>query len=437
MSDALWLVLGLVVGGTVAGAAAWFAARVRSSSAVAAAEARVDELATARELADTALERERERAREAEKSAEHHKASLEAERRALADQRASLERQLEESKRILVDVFRSVGIEELERTRERFALQASETLTPIRELLTRQERAIGELELRRTAAYAAIETQIKGMIGASEQIRTEASKLTTALKRGDARGRWGEVALRNLIELSGMTEHVDYDTQVHVAHDDGAVRPDLVVRMPGGGSIVVDAKVPLEHYLLALEQPEQRQRLLDEHARAVKGHIDALSSKAYWKQFTNAPGYVVMFIPVESALAAAFEARPDLQEYALRSRVILASSGIFLALLQAVALFWRHEDLTKNAQQISEVGAELYERLAKFATHLAKVGRSLEGAGKSYNDAIGSLEQRVLPSTRKLEALNVQLKAELESPESVAIEIRPIVAGELRAASEE
>lgn len=451
--------LGAALGGVAALLIAWRAAarvqaaRGEAATAIATLEARLGEQAAGRETAERALAVERAARGESERQVARLETQREAERAQVEAQR----QMLAEAQDRLVHVFRSIGAEELSKTQRQLIEAAKRemesqreltnadaerrreaidgTLKPVRELLERQQQAIAELESRRTAAYASIDTRIEGMIAATEAIRSEAGKLSTALRRGDSRGRWGEVALRNLVEMAGMTEHVDFETQVHVQSESGgAQRPDLVVRLPGGGAVVVDSKVPLEHYLNALEQqPEHRAALMAEHAKALKGHIDALASKAYWNQFDRAPSYVIMFVPVEPALSAALESRRDLQEYALRSRVILASSGIFLGLLQTMSLFWRQEQVAENARHISETGTELYERLATFTGHLEKVGKQLTGAGKAYNDAIGSLESRVLPSARQLRALKATTKDAIETPPVATIEIRPIVAGELRA----
>ncbi|MDZ4830314.1 MAG: DNA recombination protein RmuC [Phycisphaerae bacterium] len=441
MIDVMSLVLGLFAGAIVAGVVAWLVAKAKAASQIAsidalrhAVEARLDEQITARTGVDEALAIERAARSTAEQAVARHQAEAAAERRNLEEQR----RLLDDARAQLTNVFRAVGSEELSRVQkelvERSSSQHAEqqklaaveleqrrqlidaSLKPIEQLLVQQRTAIGELEQRRVAAYASIETQIKGMLSATDAIRLEAGKLSTAMKRSDARGRWGEVALKNLVEMAGMTEHVDFETQVHVTGSDGAQRPDLVVRLPGGGSVVVDAKVPLEHYLAAQEADADVSARMIDHATAVRRHVDALSAKAYWNQFERTPSYVVMFMPVESALAAAFVARPDLQEYALRSRVILASSGIFLALLQTVSLFWRQEQLALNARQISEAGATLYERISVFAGHLNKVGDALGNLNKHYNSAIGSYESRVVPSTRVLRELKVTTAAELTTP---------------------
>ncbi|MFO0827744.1 MAG: DNA recombination protein RmuC [Phycisphaerales bacterium] len=456
MTEAMWLILGLAMGAVVGAIVAWFVAKARMADRSAgieaarlAAEARLDEQATSRAAADEALAKERVARSAAEQALARKEAEVEAERRNLEAQRALLT----DSQARLTAAFREIGSVELSRVqKELLALSASQheqhrklaeaeleqrrqaidaSLKPIRDLLDQQRVALGDLEQRRAAAYASIETQIKGMLTASDAVRAEAGKLSSALRRSDARGRWGEVALRNLVEMAGMSEHVDFEKQVHVAGADGGQRPDLVVRLPGGGTVVVDAKVPLEHYLAAQEpDADVAARMLD-HATAVRRHVDQLSAKAYWNQFEKSPSYVVMFMPIESALAAALAARPDLQEYALRSRVIVASSAIFLALLQTVALFWRQEQLAANARQVSEAGAVLYERLAKFASHLDNVGSALGNATKHFNSAVGSLESRVLPAARTLHELKVSIGDELQSPELIELQPRRIEADEL------
>lgn len=457
-----WLIGGLASGLAIGGVAMHLlrAARIaRLEAELAADRARLDELATARDEASANLERERVARGALEREATRLEEALAAERRNLAEQRT----QFDEARRQLVDAFRSVGSDELARVQRslleqakaqqeeqrrladaeleqrRIAIEAS--VKPVRELLEKQQQALGELERNRVGAYAALQEQIRGMLGASESIRLEAGKLSAALRRSDARGRWGEVALRNLVEMAGMTEHVDFDLQVHVSGGvsagESAQRPDLVVRLPGGGSVVVDAKVPLEHFLAAEEPNADRAARLADHASALRRHVDALSRKAYWQQFERSPSYVVLFVPVESALAAALAADPSLQEHALRSRVIVASSGIFLGLLQTVALFWRQERLAENARRIGEAGTELYGRLATFAGHLTKVGDDLEKSLRNYNKAIGSFESRVLPATRTLRDLHAANEDPVEPPPLREGTARPLGAAELLLEAEE
>ncbi len=457
MTDALWLILGAAIGAVVAWLAATVRAAGRGSEAIRVAQtraaeagARLDEVTCARDEVVASIAEERSARQVAESGVARLQAELEGERRNLLEQR----KQFEDARAQLTHEFRSIGAEALQQTQKQFIESATQTLAgqqrvasaeleqrrqaidaslkPMRELLERQQQSIGELEQRRVAAYSSLETQIKGMLTATDAIRTEAGKLTNALQRSDARGRWGEVALRNLVEMAGMHEHVDFETQVHVKGVDANFRPDMVVRLPGGGCVVVDAKVPLDAYLRALEATSDRDGLMREHANAVKGHVDALSAKQYWDQFAHTPSYVVMFVPVESALAAALGARPELQEYALRSKVILASSGIFLGLLQTVSLFWRQERLAENARAISDAGADLYDRLAVFAGHMTKLGEAVANTTKHFNSAIGSMESRVLPAARTMRELHATTKGAIEAPPLIDVEPRRIGSEELR-----
>lgn len=465
MTETLWFVAGLVGGCVLGGVVAWLLASARSAARTSLllqetlrsaeakaveANARLDEIATARDELAAQLVSERTARQTAESAVARLETRVEADGRNLAEQKL----QFEQARSQLEHVFRSIGVDALRSTQEQFLEAAKATLAgqrdvaageleakrqaidaslkPVRELLERQQQAIAELERSRVGAYSAIEQQIKGLLAAAEAMRSETGKLSTALRRSDARGRWGEVALRNLVEMAGMTEHVDFEMQVQVRAGDAAQRPDLVVRLPGGGSIVVDAKAPLEHYLAALERPDEREALFAEHANAVKRHVDALGTKRYFEQFPKSPAYVVMFVPVESALSAALGARPDLQEYALRNRVVLASSGIFLGLLQTIGLFWRQEQLAENAEEIRKAGETLYDRLATFAEHFAGVGKALGGAAKSYNSAIASLESRVLPAARTLRELKATTKDAIPSPNLVEVELRDVQSAELR-----
>jgi DNA recombination protein RmuC len=296
-------------------------------------------------------------------------------------------------------------------------LQLAETrFAPFKELLTKTQASVAELESKRVKAYAELGT-------VTQRIVEETSKLEMALRRPDHRGRWGEVGLRNVVEFAGMTEKCDFEEQV-VTEGEQNYRPDMVVKMPGGGRLVVDSKLPLEHYLNAIEEPEKSGEHLDKHAKALEIHVNALASKAYWEQFEKSPSFVVLFVNVESALVAALERNPDLHNKALSKKVLLTSPATLVALLQAAAFGWRQDSMAKNAEEIAKVGQEMYDRLAIFRDHLAKVGARLHQATESYNEAVGSFTSRLEPGAKRLSELHSTGGKELPPTEPIDIESR-------------
>lgn len=300
--------------------------------------------------------------------------------------------------------------------------QAIEHLVkPIREALGKTEQQIRDIEKERKEAYGALHKHLESMARAQESLQGETRNLVQALRRPQVRGRWGEMTLRRLVELAGMVEHCDFDEQSHVRTEDGALRPDMIVSMPDGRQVVVDVKTPLEAYLDAMEAADdtQRQRELERHARHLRERVKELAGKAYWRQFTHSPDFVVLFIPGEHFLSAALEIDRDLLEDALRQKVILATPTSFVALLRAVAYGWRQEQLARNAEVIREVGEELYNRLATFTEHLSRLGNSLGSSIDHYNKAVGSFDTRVLPGARRFTELGIHAKKDIKSLEQV------------------
>jgi DNA recombination protein RmuC len=287
---------------------------------------------------------------------------------------------------------------------------------PIREALEKTERQIHAMEKERKEAYGALARHLETMAQTQQQLHGETRNLVQALRRPEVRGQWGELTLKRLTELAGMVEHCDFSRQETIAGDDGTMRPDMVIRMPDGREIVVDVKTPLDAYLSAIEAPDDasRARHLEHHARKVRERVAELSRKAYWSQFQNAPDFVVLFIPGDQFLSAALDLDHNLLEDALRQKVILATPTSFVALLRAVAYGWRQEQLAANAEQIRDLGSDLYHRLATFSEHLARVGSSLDSAVGNFNKAVGSFEGKVLPGARKFTDLGLSVKKPLD-----------------------
>ncbi|SFE37191.1 DNA recombination protein RmuC [Roseivivax sediminis] len=280
---------------------------------------------------------------------------------------------------------------------------------PLQDRLLKFDERMGEIEKARNEAYGAIRTQVEQLTLGQTTLNAETRKLVQALRAPKTRGRWGEMQLRQVFEMAGMTEEVDFLTETSMETDEGRRRPDAQVRIPGGKSIIVDAKTPLDAYLDALEAEtaDMREAHITRHARQVREHIKVLASKAYQDQLDTTPDFVVMFIPGETFVSAACEADPGLLEFGFEKRVLIATPTTLMALIKAIAYGWQQEKMAENAAEVQRVAREIYDRLGTFASHLDKVGRSLRTSVDAYNKSVGSLEGRVLPSARKFESLGV------------------------------
>lgn len=287
-------------------------------------------------------------------------------------------------------------------------------LGPVGEKLRSVQQQVSLLERDRVEHYGQLQEQLRAARLSDEQLLRSTQTLTAALQSNSARGQWGEVQLRRVVEAAGMLAHVDFSEQVHLAGSDRSMRPDMLVRLPGSKSLVVDAKVPLRAYLEAQELPahgdtnveRQRAQLLAAHAKAVKAHVDALAGKKYWEGVQASPELVLCFLPAESVLSAALHSDPELLDYAFARNVGLVSPVSLLASLKSVAFSWRQEVLTENAREIFELSRQLYERLGTLGEHVTRLGSSLKGSVEKYNSFVGTLESRVLPTARKINAFD-------------------------------
>ncbi|WP_207480245.1 DNA recombination protein RmuC [Arenibaculum pallidiluteum] len=311
----------------------------------------------------------------------------------------------------------------------------SDLVSPVRQSLEKVDQQIQAIEKERTGAYEGLRQQVAALLETQRELRSETGNLVRALRTPSARGRWGEMQLRRVVELAGMLDHCDFREQVQVESEAGRLRPDLVVRLPGGKSIVVDAKAPVEAYLdacMAAEEPARREALA-RHARHVREHMRQLGGKAYWDQFQDGPEFVVLFLPGENFFSAALEHDPGLIEAGIDNGVIVATPTTLIALLRAVAYGWRQEKLAQNARQISELGADLYKRLSDLGGHMDRLGGRLGEAVTSYNRAVGTLESRVLVSARRFRDLHAANGTELPEPEPIETAPRTLQAPELTA----
>jgi len=306
------------------------------------------------------------------------------------------------------------------------------TVAPLREALGKVESHLRELEHARVSAYAALSEQVGFMRSTGEELRDQTSSLVHALRAPQARGRWGEMQLRRVVELAGMVEHCDFTEQASASGDHGTLRPDLIVKLAGGKQVVVDVKVSLSAYLDAAElrDPDQIEARMYAHARHLREHVKGLAAKEYWRSFEPTPEFVVLFVPGDSFLAPALERDPQLLEDAMAAKVLIATPTTLIAMLRTIAYSWQQEALTANARSVFELGRELYRRLGKLGDHVDKVGRSLSRSVEDYNSMVGSLERTVLTQARRMADLQVT-DADLRAPTPLDSVARPLNAPEL------
>lgn len=313
-----------------------------------------------------------------------------------------------------------------------------EVVRPIQETLGKVESKLQEVEKERQNAYSVLTEQVRAMASGQQQLQSETANLVKALRSPTVRGRWGEIQLKRVVEMAGMLDHCDFMEQEGASSDSGRLRPDVIVRLPGGKNIVVDSKAPLAAYLEALEATDEavRENRLRDHSRQVREHMVKLAAKSYWEQFQPSPELVVMFLPGETLFSAALQYDPALIEFGVEQRVIPASPTTLISLLRAVHYGWRQEKLAENAQVISDLGHELYDRMAVWLDHFMKVGKGLSSAVTGYNSAVGSLESRVLVSARKFKELGGSAARDLPEPEVVDHVVRELP-GEARSTESE
>jgi DNA recombination protein RmuC len=441
------LLAGLATGWALARArlagsgAGMLAERDAARAETAAARAGVDRVRAERD--EAAVGR-----RDAATAAADALARLEAERAATADKLVLLEQSqtqlkdaLAEAQRQLKETFASLSQDALRKNNEQFLDLADAKFkqagAPLTETLGKVETQLREIEKSRAGAQQALVEQIERVRLSGEELKTETAALVSALRKPQARGRWGELQLRRCVEFAGMTDRCDFTEQTTVTTSDGALRPDMVVRLVGGKSIVVDSKVTLAAYLEAHDATTDavRDERLGAHARHLRNHVDQLAAKAYWSQFSPAPEFVVLFVPGDAFLAAALDRDPAILDDAFGKRIHIATPTTLISVLRTCAYAWQQEALAANAREVFDLGRELYSRISKLGAKVDTLGRRLGSAVGAYNETVASLESRVLPQARKLKELKV-VDDDLVDPSPIEDAVRPVAAAELVADAE-
>jgi DNA recombination protein RmuC len=469
MESAAWAFAGLMIGFSLA----WFMATTRAQSErarrleeVERRAGRAEANAAAAEATTAELRRQIEEARTTTDAelhglrttlSEEHSARVKAEteKQELSQRLEDEKRLLREAQEKLTDTFRALATTALEGSQTTFLALARETfdkilaeakgelgkkeeairglVSPLADSLKSFDDHVRRLETTRQQAYTSLESHLTLLAGAQERLQRETANLVTALRTPRVRGRWGELTLRRVVELAGMSEHCDFTEQLSVTTDQGRVRPDLVVHLPVGRAIVVDAKVPLDAYLDAVSSDSEQRRTdsLARHADQMRAHMLALSAKTYWDQFERTPEFVIMFIPGESFFAAAADADHRLIEDGMKKRVVLATPTTLIALLHAVAYGWKQERLAENAQAVSDLGKQLYERMRTLAGYITDIGNGLDKATHAYNSAVGSLESRILPAARRFRELGAASGDEIPTMNPLDTHARHVTAPDL------
>ncbi|HTS10132.1 MAG TPA: DNA recombination protein RmuC [Candidatus Eisenbacteria bacterium] len=435
-------VIGLLFGSLIA----WLALRSRTAGLEAQLSLREKELAAAKAELARVLEDQRGLV-EARARLE---SALELERKASDEKIELLKKSTERAADDLQNAFKALASDALksnstsflqvaQETLKRFQVQAqgdldarqkavADLVAPVQESLSKVDAQIQQMEKERIDAYGGLRQQVQSLITTQKELQSQTGNLVRALRTPNVRGRWGEIQLRRVVEIAGMLSYCDFAEQETITSDSGRFRPDLVVKLPGGKQVVVDAKTPLQAFLDAFETTDEevRRTCLAAHARQVREHINTLAGKKYWEQFESTPEFVVMFLPGETFFSAALEQDTGLIEHGVLNKVIPASPTTLIALLKAINYGWNQEKLARNAHEISALGKELHERLKRLAGHITAVGTNLDRAVEAYNQAVGSLESRVLVSARKFAELGASVPEEIAPVEPIETTARAL-----------